>query len=438
MIDPLSALGLGYEVLGERLIEWAKGGDVQRLFAELDRELDQTAGLSAFSLEPLQRDADFLAALADYSRSGKLNREAMIGAVEPYLDGDEQARRRDAELITSLVDRRMIIAFRSEREALRFAVTRLESQLGSVQAQVMSFDWAPERVREKLARLSSEQSAEAVNLESALSDDPRAALPGLVEHPPGWIDSGSALLWEILGELSENFGLWPAAGQAYLRASDTSAQRVRLLARAAMAMQIGGDRAEGERLLAVAEDLAPTDSVVVFARARTVSDPTTQLEMLRDLRSGKARIDASVAATRALCHIRMKDLTSAYAEAADATSLDARNPIVRELNPTLVLLDNEARYQRGQAADSSELLVAAGEFLSLSSDLLALSRDSEGISFLARASEAYSLAGDYESAANMVEQAIEVGANLSVELVNHLANTALLARRPDLVPPNCG
>lgn len=438
-----AAAGVGVEggkALLRTLIEWGKGDEVTRLFHELDKRFGETPGISAIGLGPLRSESAFLSTLAAFSLTGKLDREAMVNAIEPHVgETEELTARQLAEQIADAIHLLMPRAKRSDRDAFLYAIEVMRQDIRPRrEARYLSVDWAPPLARERVRKLIEEDEEGATSLEDALAQatDARRAIAGLINDPPAWLSGASHRTWSVLAEIAEGYGLWSAAVGAFVAASEgAGADRPGLLARAAVVAYLAEEKGRYDELLTRARALEADHAQVVLAELRGLPDSQARLERLSKITeppdAGKA---AALDVARALAHLELSEWDAAETYTDRVAERNPDHVALRELRPLIALYRNRERTGKGKRPDYKALRAAAEELLALRSDLLDSHRYEESGRLLARAIESYALADDLVRASQLLEEEIQEAERQEPEAAADLAFVALTAHRPDLVP----
>ncbi|MDQ5819884.1 MAG: hypothetical protein M3540_00390 [Actinomycetota bacterium] len=115
----------------KRLIHRLQGGQLGRLFTELDRTFGAETGMSAAGLAPLLEDFDLVEALHEFADTATFPRDRIVeilaGHLSPLREGQSTAEA--AEEVATAMERGMAFAFESDRQALVFELQRLRGDI---------------------------------------------------------------------------------------------------------------------------------------------------------------------------------------------------------------------------------------------------------------------------------------------------------------------
>lgn len=440
MVDPLTPAVSGAAskaggMLVARAAEWLKGDEFDRLFAAVAERVAPDVGISM--LAPVRTDPTVIELVAAFLEDpDSWDQQAFVDAIEPLVGAldDEGSPRATAETVAELIRESAWQAFPKDREAL---VHTVRSEVGSLTRlaapRFLSEEWVPRQALEAVRRLSRDHPEEAAHLEDALADEARRrrALANLVQKPQRWLREGSSAVWATVADLALAHGLLEVAEQALVEASERSdADRVRHLSRAAQVAHLRGDTERADVLLEEAQSLDPEHPAVAIARARRSDDASERLELLKGVEPQDDLQAAAIAADRALAFLSLGNYAEARRQRDLAVTAHTDSPNVRELSAVISLIENADRTPDTEV-DVPALTEAGNEFLSLREELVALGRYREAAWMLARASEAFSLAGDRRRARAAIEAILDEERREADEGgLRQLASASLLADLP--------
>jgi aspartyl-tRNA(Asn)/glutamyl-tRNA(Gln) amidotransferase subunit C len=401
-----------------------KPSEVDRLIRLIIAERPELA--AEVDLAALQDDEDFRTVLTSLFVRGDVNAADVAGALEAHLHG------RNGKALAEAVLERVWRVADDDRTAL---VVELQRS-GTARPVLLSLEWVPAPARNALRRLSEVDEGGFVDLDAELrdKDDKPEALLRLVSARPRWVRDGSWELWTTIGHLFAAYGRWTPSEEAFLEASDRpGADRPMLLAKAAEAALAAGRLDRYSELVGLAQAEQPDHPDVKLVLARRNDDPEEILALLEGVQPERAAQLAAVEATRSMALMALDRLDEAYSAWARAREVDPQHPMVRELEPTLTLVEQTGRLKARQEIDVAALRRAVDQFLALKYELDELGRTSEGARFLARAAEAALLGGESVRALRLLKTALS-GANDSLEsgARAHLARVALELEQPEL------
>jgi tetratricopeptide (TPR) repeat protein len=416
---------------------WLKGDELDRLLEAVAERLAPGVGVAA--LAPLRESESVVELVAAFiEHPDSWDERELVRAIEPFVGpmAEEGSATETAERIAALIKESAWIAFKDDREAIVHTVRNEVRPLADLAApRYLSEEWVPRQALEPVRRLSKEQPGEAARLEQALADEshrPRE-LANLIKKPQRWVTEGSSALWATLADLALAYADFNLAEAALLEAAERpGADRVRLLSRAAQVARIRGDAARASALLADARELDPDHPAVAIAEARQTEDPKRRLEILEAVEPQDDAQAANVESDRALSFLALGDYAAARKHRDLAVARDLNSPVIRELTPTITLIESGHRSIDEQV-DWVALAEAAAEFRALRDELLSLGRDDEAAGMLAKACESYNLAGDRRRARTVVDTITdEERGKAGDEAIRYVASAALDSGRPEL------
>jgi tetratricopeptide (TPR) repeat protein len=445
MIEPVSAGSAAAGRIAGPLVlkkvrEWLKGDEFDRLLEEVADRLGPTGPLA---LAPLRSDEKVVALIAAFlDDPGAWNASELVKTIEPHVGAltDEGSPRETAEVIARLIYENAARAIKDDREALLHEL-RSPRNAGPPSVVVLSFDWVPRDAQARVQELARTNPAEAHHLEQELADESRRSriLDGLIRRPKAWVAEGSAPLWVALGDLATAYGLLEAAEQAFVAAAESpGSDRVRMLIRAAQVAYAREDDRRGDDFLNEARQLDPDHPSVAIVEAVRLSDPAAQLVRLEGINALDDLQAVGIETTRAQAHLALGNLAEAKAACARAAARGRPTSHLAELTSAVVYVEN-ANRSHDEPIDFVALAEAARSYLELREEALALGRVNEAGRLGARASEIYSMVGDYRRAGLLVDEltiAVEASPGSSNDATRrHLASAAIEARVPERVGP---
>lgn len=294
-------------------------------------------------------------------------------------------------------------------------------------------DGAVIAARRELARLRELDAQSARRLEALLDDDGVAAVDRALRE--GALDQGPVVLLAAAAGTVAAGGHSADAEAAYLRAAELATdarEKARNFARASvMAYALGAtDRASTHQ--AAARALAADHPALLIAEARQSRDGEFMLRHVRDVVPESDTERALLHATRAQAHILIGEEDQAWAEFGQAREADAENLAVRELSGLLPWWSAHEQIRRGETPDDAQLAEAGRNLEELALEITTQQRPAEVAQILARASECYMLAGEFDDATRVLES-IRTPGVLDDEVRATLGQAAMTANRPDLV-----
>jgi hypothetical protein len=284
-----------------------------------------------------------------------------------------------------------------------------------------------------LGDLEKVDPASAAGLAAALAAGGSGRPAELIANEQDWMAAGGAELWVALGKLADRGEAYKAAESAYRRAAEMPdvADRARQLVRASGSARLRGEEARAEELLALAEEIDPGNPALAIAAARRAEDPEEILDLVAGVEARDTDQAVLLELTRAGAESARGDFDQAAAHVAVARRLDPESPMAREVGANVVFLRAQLGLPEEAPVDRAELAGVAGDLANLGRELAADGRTEAGATLLGRASQAASLAEDFERADELLEEALATpdrgGAGEA------LAEAALLLQRFELV-----
>lgn len=284
-----------------------------------------------------------------------------------------------------------------------------------------------------LGDLETADPESAARLATALGAGGAARALELIENEQAWMQSGGAELWVALGRLADRSGSFQAAESAYLKAAEMPdvSDRARQLVRASASARLRGDLARSEELFAQAQKIEPENPALAIAAARRTEDPEEILRLVAEVEPADDAQAVLLELTRAGAESGRRDFERARAHVAAARQLDPDGPMVREVAATIALFEAQAGLSDKEPIDRGELTGAAAQLAEIGRELGEDGRPGASAVILGRASQASSLAEDYESANDFLEEALALEDR--DEAAEAIAEAALLLRRFELI-----
>jgi tetratricopeptide (TPR) repeat protein len=273
----------------------------------------------------------------------------------------------------------------------------------------------------------------ARQLSEALEAGGSARVSELIENEQQWMQSGGAGLWVSLGKLADRNGSFDAAESAYLKAAEMPdvVDRARQLVRASGSARLCGEDARAEGLLTQAEEIDPGNPALATAAARRIDDPEEILSLVAGVEPRDDEQAILVELIRAGAESARRDFGRVGARLETARRLDPESPMVREFAANVVLMRTQLGLPDEAPIERRELVEAADDLAVLARELGTDGRTGASATLLARASQASSLAEDFDRGNQLIEEALALEDR--GEAGEAIAEAALLLRRFELV-----
>jgi tetratricopeptide (TPR) repeat protein/predicted nucleic acid-binding protein len=283
-----------------------------------------------------------------------------------------------------------------------------------------------------LGDLEKADPSSATHLATALEAGGTARALELIDGEQQWMQAGGAELWVALGKLADRRGSFGKAESAYLKAAEMPdvSDRVRQLVRASGSARLGGDLARSDELLAQATAIDSKNPALAIAAARNTDDPAEILELLDGIDPVDDDQAVLLELTRAGAESAARQFEQARAHVEAARQLLPDSPMVREVSANVVLLEAQAGWPDEAPINRGELSRAAIELFALGREL-SEDRPGAGAVLLARASQAFSIAEDFQAGNDALDEALAVEGRGENDAA--IADAALLLKRFDLV-----
>ena len=374
----------------------------ERLCQHLSERFKGVTAYGPSDFAAFAEDDAFAVALGSYlTPPHEFDRAALIAAITPLVGAlDEKTPPEGfAAMIADAIPEEVRMA-KSGDALLRFEADRL---LKGVQESVQSpatvggvtVMWAPRPAQPALRRLAESDAAGAIALQRALEGrDLRAELPGLVAHPPQWLDTGGGERWKVVARLAEACGCWPEAHRANEeRAKRPGADRAGALMAASGAAKFAGDDDACQALRDSARAIRPDHPMVRLVDIYEEGDAQRRVQLLDELGAPEEPDHQGIAlAARCNALLELGSLEGAEAAAQRAVQAAPDHPAVREVTGMVVVVRNRQLRREGRATERQELMQAAETYRGLRDDLLSSRRYSESGWMLQRVAESQNLA----------------------------------------------
>lgn len=353
---------------------------------------------------------------------------ALVAAIEPLLGATStetahELAERVASFLPYLVPEtkqgatRVLYELRQVRslienqgEAITARLERIETGVITRSSMViLSSDW-PSAAEDALRRASDADASGLASLNDALREkDPSVELPRLVRNPRAWMTGLSAQVWELIAVLSEEHGLWEEAQVAWLAARERpGADFAGYSVRAAEAAVGVGDQERAVALLEEARAHDPSHPRVALQDALAEEDSEKALAALDAIEGADAATGALVSIVKARVHLALRDIGRAHASLAAAREAGGEETTSYRLTETAITLAEVLANPHPSAQQAAQI---ADRSMQLETRLLARRQPAQAAEARTQASAGFMLVGDYDTARQILAQAVEIYAD---------------------------
>jgi tetratricopeptide (TPR) repeat protein len=304
-------------------------------------------------------------------------------------------------------------ASRRDQDAIADIQTSLDGLSESVarRAQIITIDWAPERLQATLKSFGEDDPDRFGLLVDAVGMPPRRDdVRELIADPPQWAVTAEDDFWELAARVAESVGAWEAASGAWSLCADRRGPdaAVRALMSGAAAAKVGEMLERQQVLVARAAEIDPSHPLIELERLTEGASPPDIVEALTDLLPRVEHPDDRLMATAhlALGYLLTPDLRCARRLVDEVQAAAPGAVVTRSLALNLSLQTGRVAVMRSRPLDAGDLTASHYEALKLRERLIAERRWDESARTLMLAADAWALLGDRSKAAETLRKAM--------------------------------